>query len=80
MNKLFFFLISPVHYFFFYCKHGDPVTHTCIHPFFSQYHKLFVNVQEDDIGGKDCPDIIIDYTMYSCFQVLIMAQREKIVE
>ena len=32
------FFISPIHYFFSTVQHGDPVTYTCIHSFFSHYH------------------------------------------
>ena len=31
------FIISPVQ-FFSTVQHGDPVTHTCMHSFFSHYH------------------------------------------
>ena len=38
-EKLFFLIvISPIQFFFPTVQHGDPVTHTCIHSFFSHYH------------------------------------------
>ena len=33
-----FFLLFPKYNFFSTVQHGDPVTHTCIHSFFSHYH------------------------------------------
>uniref|UniRef100_A0A4X1ULZ4 Uncharacterized protein n=1 Tax=Sus scrofa TaxID=9823 RepID=A0A4X1ULZ4_PIG len=40
-GKIFFYCYFPQHTFFSSTvKHGDPVTHTCIHNFFSHCHAL----------------------------------------
>ena len=54
-----YFFISPIHYFFPTIQHGDPLTHTCIHSFFSHYHApswldIIPSATQQDLIANQC--------------------------